>query len=789
MTTESRRVALGAIALAAVAVFVASRFEITNDITHFLPSDADSSRATWARELASGELSRTLLLVVDAPPGAEARDVAAIGAEFEVALRAEERVAAELAFLEGGPPVGVEAALWELYQPRRFGFLEDAGARTSDAGIDAALRDMRDTLATPMSALVSRVAPGDPWLVLPSVFEGLQSSGAEDIVIVDGRFLAADERAAVLFLGTRSASFDAAAMRPFIAGVQAAFARVDERHGGELALSFAGAARFALHAEAGIRSDVRRVSWGSIIGVTLLLVALFGSLRLVAITIPVLASGFLVGTAACLLAFGRIHGITLAFGAALIGVSIDYTIHVSCHQLLARDPRGARQTLEQIWAGLSLGAATTVVGFVALLVSSFPGLREMALFAAAGVAAALAATRVFLPSLMAVEPRVTPLAQRVVGSVRRIAVGPRGVLAAPVVLAVVVSAVGLSQVVWNDDVAGLQRLDPELLAEDAAVRSRVAPYEQGHLVVAVGADIDQALATNDRVALALRDAQDAGEVVGVRSLAALLPSPELQRRRDAVVREDETLWARVAAALAREGFVVDAFEPLRVELESPAPEPLLWSDVTATPMAALVRPFRVALGDEVAVLSFVHGISDEAALAVRVDAIEGAALVDIAGELGRAYGVYRERMTQLLLVGLLAVLALVALRYRAWRPTLVATLPALLAASTTVALLALGGFELNLLSLVALLMVVSMGVDYGVFLSEAGESGSALDATHLAVVVASVSTTLGFGFLALCDHPALFAIGAPAALGVLLSAVLAVTMRALVLRLAKSPRS
>src|SRR5690606_40950788 len=58
-------------------------------------------------------------------------------------------------------------------------------------------------------------------------------------------------------------------------------------------------------------------------------------------------------------------------------------------------------------------------------------------------------------------------------------------------------------------------------------------------------------------------------------------------------------------------------------------------------------------------------------------------------------------LLQLVGIGLLAVLAMIALRYRAIGPTLAAFVPALLAGSTALAVLVLAGFSLNLLHVVS----------------------------------------------------------------------------------------
>jgi predicted exporter len=134
----------------------------------------------------------------------------------------------------------------------------------------------------------------------------------------------------------------------------------------------------------------------------------------------------------------------------------------------------------------------------------------------------------------------------------------------------------------------------------------------------------------------------------------------------------------------------------------------------------------------------------------------------------------RVRTTEVLLAGLVFILLLVAARYRTLRRTLAATLPALLAAAVTVAVLAVAGKPLNLVALTSLLMVVSMGVDYGVFMAEsATHHPDELPATLMSLLVACLSTVFGFGLLALSSHPALETIGLIAGVGVTASFILA----------------
>src|SRR5690606_30273265 len=106
-----------------------------------------------------------------------------------------------------------------------------------------------------------------------------------------------------------------------------------------------------------------------------------------------------------------------------------------------------------------------------------------------------------------------------------------------------------------------------------------------------------------------------------------------------------------------------------------------------------------------------------------------------------------------------------------WLSALSATVPAVLSASVTIAVLGLLGVPLNILGLTSLLMVLSLGVDYAVFLVDAGdgvdlESRRGLGATMTGLLVSWVSNLCGFGLLAMSQQPAMRLIGLIAGIGV-----------------------
>lgn len=788
------------VALGGLAAFVVPRLRVEADITHFLPAGEDRALAELSSAITSSELNRTITLTIAAPD-------ASVAARSALALAEQLRAREDVAWVTAGPDESLQQGFYEAYFPHRFGFVTDDPNALADAFSDEALRArarrLKDQLGSPTGTFVRRIAPEDPWLLFLDHVERLRTALQGDLDVHEGAFVSgcdaedasdAEPNGArggegacfgVVLATSAFSPFEIARSRHLDLAIDAAFDVVNEAEGGALRLERAGVHRLAVTSEATIRGDIERVSMAGSIGVVLLMVLLFRSPRLLVLGALPLAGGGIAAVAAVQLLFGAIHGLTLAFGATLLGVALDYVAHLFTHLHLAPAPGtpSGPPTARRLAPGLYLGAATTVAGLVGLAWTSFPGIRQMAVFTSVGVTVALLLTRFAIPPLL--PPTVTPGALlRVFGRgahrLLETIAARRGFVVAAGLVAALVALTGLPRLGWQDDIRALNPLDPEIAAEDERVRGRVARMDAGRFVAAFGDDEEAALVATDALHRALEDAREAGELERFRSVHPLLWSQALQQANLDAIPDDA--FERTSAAYAAEGFVMAPFEPFRSALAQEYAT-LGWDTLAQGTLGRLIGSQRVQVGDRVALLAFVQGVTDEAAFRARVEAIDGVRFFDQNAFLQEAYGTFRTRTLELVVVGLFVVLLLVVLRYRKIDLSLAAYLPALLAAGATLGMLGWFGIQANLLHVVTLLLVLSMGVDYGVFMVEAelhrrtGTSAEgALDdgpATAVSLVVAALSTAASFGVLALSENPALRAMGLTAALGVTLSLLLA----------------
>jgi len=801
-----RRRALGAafvfFLVVAGAAAVVPGLRVDTDITRFLPPSGDPRIDRVLRTVAGSELNRMVILTLRAAPEpadggdpAPARPTADEdpGAAPPVhrgvdALTEALRGQPDVAWLRAGPDQDLERAVYELYHPHRLGFVRDdppdAGPILSPAELAARAQDLRRRLALPTSPLLRELAPGDPWLLFPRRLEALRDQLAGGLEVAQGHFVDPDDPGtAVVFLASRSSPFDVPASRRFLRGIRAAVDHAEAAVDVSLDVAQSGVHRFAVRGERRTRDDIRRVSLVGTVSVLLFLFGLFRSLRLLLVAQGPLVFGVAVAFLVAGLVLDRVHGLTIAFAATLIGVTLDYVVHALNHLVLRPGPPEA-SPFRRVRVGIALGGATTIAGLAGLGWTGFPAIQEMALLTSAGVAGALVGTLVLLPQWVPRDPIRASAPHRALArgaaTVLRATRRHRGLAAAGALAVAGALAAGLSQAAFVDDVRALDPPDADLLAEDDRVRTLVGRVDVGRLVVVTAPDAESALRVNDAVAQVLDGAVADGLLRRFRSLHALVWAPDLQRRNLAAVAPADATWEATARAYAAAGFRPEAFAPFRAALRAPPP-PLALEEVLASPLGPLAAPFvldppgggapGVTLG------TYLVGVDDPRGLADRIAGVAGATWLDQPAALARGYRRFRTRTLELVAAGLVAVFLLLLVRYRRLGTAAAAFAPSVLAGTAALGALAWLGDPLTLFHVVSLILVLSMGVDYGVFLAEAAvqgdDAGEEAAVTLVSLVVAALSTCLSFGALALSGQPALEAIGRTTAIGVALSLGLA----------------
>ncbi|MCG6868197.1 MAG: MMPL family transporter [Gammaproteobacteria bacterium] len=600
---------------------------------------------------------------------------------------------------------------------------------------------IREALLGPDPSLAKSLLRDDPMLLTLSWFRKVGEMYKQP---------EPDPTYSAFFLETRDAGLDTAAQQRFIRTLVETFNGLNAGFGKSFTLEFTGVPVFATSIHEQVRRDVNRIGTLSIGLVVLLSWLVFRSLRaLICICIMLFASAS-IAILSTQLVYGYLHGLTLALGATLIGVSVDYFIHGMVN---SGDRAGTdrQQAIRRIWPALLLGGTTTLIGYTALSFSGFPGLQQVAVFTSSGIIAALVITRFMLSDLM---------------SLFRVQVRPRVHLSwllsigistqSRVLILAVVACVQLiygSRMHWDDDLSGLAPTLERLADTDRSIRARFSSIEPGRFIIVSGDDMESTLRVAEVVQRRLAILMQEGKLDLYYPLFPWIASMDIQSRNvkawnDAVNADVQEQWDRV---LLDKGLSAESFPGL-----SSQNKPFLDPERALTsPVATLLSTQFIAKPDGVAAVIWL-GRHVPQALQDALRPIQGARYFSQKDNIQQLSREYRKKAQTMLIWGVLVILILLAVRYRSLKISVLALAPATLSIMMIVAAWGMFGVSVGILHLIGLLLTAAVCVDYGIFFLE-NRSGD-IKVTFQAITISAFTTAAAFGSLGVAENPALHAL-------------------------------
>lgn len=535
----------------------------------------------------------------------------------------------------------------------------------------------------------------------------------------------------------------------------------------------AGVILHAANASAEASGEVSTIGIGSLLGIILLMWCAFRSLKPIALILLSIAIGCLGALSVCWLIFGQVHLMTLVFGASLIGVAQDYGIYFLCNRLAADPTLASSALLKRLLPGLGLTLLAAVIGYMGLALTPFPGLRQMATFSALGLVFAWLTVVCWFPSLVGGHTLRGGALVRIYGAALphwpRLRLNRATLLVS--VAFVALAGYGISRLGANDDIRLLQNPPKHLIADQIKLSMLLdAPTPVQYFLVR--ADTTEALLQREEALKARLDVPvSRHQISGYQALSNWVPSSQAQTARRTLIAstllgdggplagvakqagEDAAWIAATRANLLAAGapLTLDAF------LATPASEPWrhLWLGKVDGGYASIVA---------------LRGLDRKSVAAVRLAGagLPGVQWVDKVAEISAVLGRYRLDMSWVVAGAYAVVFALLFPRYR--RRTWRVLAPVGLASVTTLALLGYGAQDLTLFHVLALMLVLGVGVDYGIFMQEHPDRHN--PTPWLAVGLSAANTLLSFGLLGLSHTPALQSFGLTMLLGTALAWIL-----------------
>lgn len=502
------------------------------------------------------------------------------------------------------------------------------------------------------------------------------------------------------------------------------------------------------------QSEITLFSALSTLLILLATILVFRSATPIAAILLIMAVAITFGGAGLVSMVNQMHLLTFIFAISLIGISVDYAFHT-----LSAAAFGSNKdkTLTQYLApAMLMGAATTILGYLSMLLMPLAALHQITVFMIFGLCGALATALWWLAPIYSAKKRInfSPAVLRISQNVTDFCLQIRCVRHLMMVAAVLFALFGLMDfgIRFDDNVGNLNSANPALIKQEQKIQQLMGYSGYPRYIVFSGADDQQVLTKMAKVTERLgKDAQ-------ALSLANWIPTEQTQQANKAQLKQfiAQGQLSQMASYLDPE-----QWQQMGADLDNIL-RPKDWPGSLNFMAQGLWQDNDQSYG----LISYYTQLSTIQQRQIK-DGLEGVSFIDQPQRLTQSLFEARTSLSTFFLLATLAFTVILVARY-GLSQGLFSVLTPLFAALGSLLLSQFWLDSLSIFNLLSCLLIGALAIDYIVFFNEQGHQPHVV----LAIFLSALSSMAAFGMMAMSSTPAVQHFGLSTLIGIFLAVLM-----------------
>lgn len=762
-----------------VGVFFASKIQLEDDITRVIPQNekADITSKVFQQQ----QFSDKITVIIERQPNASTEDM----------MQTAEVLVDSLANLDYYIS-NVQGAANEEFITEAFDFvyqnlplyLDETDYQLIDQklnsdSIQSIMQKNYESLISPSGVVTRDFILKDP---LGLGFLGLQKlqkiGGLTDLNYQDGYIFTKDETKLLLFIDPKFKSGDTQHNTEFVEKLQHLQHQLNQEFQ-QTELSFFGAPIIAVANAQQIKTDIMKTVLISMSVLMLLLMLFYRQIFTpIIIFIPTI---FGVVSALLVMYFLRdsLSAISLSIGAVLLGITIDYSLHVMTHY----KKNESIQTLFQIITRpVLMSCITTAVAFVCLIFVHSEALIDLGIFAFVTVTMSGIFTLIIIPHLYQPQKGALQENQNLVDKIAKINYeDQKGLFWASLAL-VILSIFTFNKVKFNENLEALNFVPTDQQLAEKKLAESTTMMQKSVYVVNHANDFNQALNASKQLENTLNDQLESHEILDFSSINNLLLAQNEQLEK---ITAWNQFWTKERKSKLQNliisegdqlGFVADTHQAFFDHLKH-AFQSIDISDIQGF-NPSLLKEFVNEKDGFYTVSTLVK--LDENKRNQFVEQFKNAediVIIDRKNLSETFLGNLVRDFNSLINYSSIAILIILWIFFRRIELVLVSFIPIALTGFVTAGLMGLFNIEFNIFSSIVYTLVFGHGVDFSIFMTSALQKQyttgrNELKTYRTSILLAVITTILAIGALIFAEHPALKSISSVALIGVVVAVII-----------------
>lgn len=753
-----------ALSLVGLLVIIIGGLKLNINILDLLPNSQTSASVSQATNKFSNRISSDVVFLVSSTEKQQA--ISAAKSLSNILSKSD-----DFSDINTGVDQNQQMSWASFYYPSRLQVLSTRDTKLlENNSYQNIYQNSLANIYSPMGIANRKLIDNDPFFLYQNYLLSLPKP-ASNLNLQDGFLMVKKNDRYYILIKTeiKGQSFSIDSQKSVIQTVNQA---IDAVSIGDVSVLKTGMVFYAYQGYQSAHQEVSTIGVVSIIGIFLLVLLTFRSIRPLFFTLISALCGFVAAFVVTYFVFKSVFLFTIVFGSSLIGISVDYAFFYYSEKLLGGTDWTPEQGLRRIFWGATLGLLNVIVAFVVISVTPFPGLHQLAVFAIVGLGVSYLTVICFFPYIV---PKNTQIQKRpfllkasdsYIGLWHRISIKS---LTTIILVMFLVISFGIYKVTPNDDIHILEATSTELKNNENTIKSIIGSNIGLTYIVVMGKDNQQLLSRATQVTTSIRSnfSDIPNPLISISDYV-----PTINTQKQTYSSEQKLLESIYAPKYFKAiGYKESQYTLVINKLKNTKFSPILlnnWLDKPVSKQMQFLWLGTQQNGGNALAIVLSKNI-DTHKLSKIITNTQGVYLVDKVGEINNVFKHYRNMLTSVVVGIFLMIFIIMIFRY-SFRKAIFYIVAPSIACLASIAVLGLFNIPLTLFSILALMIILGIGMDYVIFLAESKDKK--FSATMLALSLSAITTILSFGLLSLSTTPAVHYFGITVLVGISVSFLL-----------------
>ncbi len=512
-----------------VLAFVASKITFEEDISKLIPTN--SKTAEIQQVLKSVNFTDKIIVNIKIEKGGTVEDLIEYATQYIDSTSknygyyikniqgkvADDDILGTLEFVYENLPVFLEKEDYKVI-----------GQKINADSIQAITEANYKTLLSPSGIVAKNTLLKDPLGISFIALKRLKQLGiGDDFKLKDGFLLSKNDENILLFITPKFGSSETAQNTKFAESLYKLQDGLNENFKGKAQSEYFGAALIAVANANQIKRDIQFTVGIALFLLIIILIFFYRKIWIPLVLFVPTAFGGLLAIAFLYFFRGQVSAISLGIGSVLLGVTLDYSLHILTH---IRNNESIKNLYKDVAEPILMSSLTTALAFLCLLFLDSQALQDLGIFAAVSVLGASFFALLFIPFVYK-NPQDREIKLSFLDKLAAHNYHKNKWILGILAICLILSAFTYGNVIFNKDISKLNFEPTEIVKAKENLDALTDLSSKSIYIATYGKSTEETLQKNDSIYKLLEKLKAEGKILSYSNIGALVHSKKTQRQK------------------------------------------------------------------------------------------------------------------------------------------------------------------------------------------------------------------------------------------------------------------